>query len=94
MSEKTEFWRIYKDLYVHEVAIRNYYDGKLGMTFTILSATAGLIIYGVENMYLCVGDERILISFQLITICLFVLQMLYTFKSYFSFRFSKLSSGC
>lgn len=84
---KMNLWRIYKELYEHEVVIRNYYDGKIGMTFTVLSATAGLIIYGIENMYLCVVDERIIILFQLITICLFILQILYTFKAYFSFGF-------
>ena len=46
-----ELWQIYKELYEHEVSIRNYYDGKIGITFTILSATAGLIIYGIENIF-------------------------------------------
>lgn len=87
MKEKSEFWQIYKDLYEHEVAIRNFYDGKIGVTFTILSTTAGLIIYSVENTDLYVVDERIILILQLITICLFVLQILYTFKAYFSFGF-------
>ncbi len=82
-----ELWRIYKELYEHEVMIRNYYDEKIGMTFTILSATAGLIIYGIENMDMCIVDERILLSLQVVAICLFALQILYTFKAYFSFRF-------
>ena len=87
MKEKIEFWQIYRDLYGHEVAIRNYYDGKIGVTFTILSATAGLILFSIENADFCVIDERILIMLQLITICLFVLQLLFAFKAYFSFRF-------
>ena len=82
-----KLWRIYKELYEHEVTIRNYYDGKFGMTFTILSATAGLIIYGIENIYLCGVYEQLLMILQLITICLFTLQLLYTFKAYFSFKF-------
>lgn len=87
MNGKMELWMIYKELYEHEVNIRNYYDGKIGTTFTIVSATAGLIIYGIENMEVCVVDARILVLLQLISICLFALQVLYTFKSYFSFRF-------
>ena len=82
-----KLWRIYKELYEHEIMIRNYYDGKLGITFTILSATAGLIIYSIENIDMCVADDRILILLQVVAICLFVLQMLYTFKAYFSFKF-------
>lgn len=81
------FWQIYKELYEHEVEIRNYYDGKIGMTFTILSATAGLIIYGIENLALCSVSDRILIPLLLTSFCLFGLQIIYTFKAYFSFKF-------
>lgn len=82
-----EFWMLYKGLYEHEVAIRNYYDGKIGTTFTILSATAGLLIYGIENMKSCAINERGLLILQVISICLFLMQILYTFKAYFSFKF-------
>lgn len=79
-----ELWQIYKELYEHEVSIRNYYDGKIGITFTILSATAGLIIYGIENISECSMNDRISIMLLLVAICLFVLQIFYTFKAYFS----------
>ena len=87
MESKVEFWQIYRDLYEHEVAIRNHYDGKIGVTFTILSATVGLIIYSIGNANSCVVDKRILVILQLIAICLFTLQLLFAFKAYFSFRF-------
>ena len=82
-----QLWQIYKDWYEHEVMIRNYYDGKIGQTFTILSATAGLIIYSMEHVKCISFLKQIYFALLLVSIIVFVVQMICLFKAYFSFKY-------
>ena len=70
--------------------MRHFYDGKLIYTFTILSATAAAIydnaIYAIKN----VSDNNVSQYFNVVLLFsagIFVFQMLFTYKSFFSMKF-------
>lgn len=82
-----QLWQIYKELYNQEVELRNYYDGKLGQTFTILSATAGLIIYSLERAINESFFSTIFLLLIVMSVIIFIVQLVCLFKAYFSIKY-------
>lgn len=77
-------YELYKDLYYKEMQERQYYDGKIVFTFTMLSASAGAIAFYVSKF----KDGGIVIKgLIVVSIVIFVMQMILTFRAYFSWRY-------
>lgn len=74
-------YELYKDLYYKEMQERQYYDGKIAFTFTMLSASAGAIAFYVSKF----KDGGIVIKgLIVVSIVIFVMQMILTFRAKFN----------
>lgn len=88
----TEF---YKTLYEQENEVRKTCDGRMPFDFTILATTATLLLFAINNTvdlrkYQAIWNI-ILNILILIAFVIFVGQIIFMFKTYFSFKYNYLS---
>lgn len=80
---------LYKDLYNHEVEIRNYYDSKTEYIFVILGVEAAALAKYYDD-YVNNASEGF-VKFKFIVLCcalgIFVAQLVFLFKAFFSIKF-------
>lgn len=77
-------YELYRDLYYKEMQERQYYDGRMSFTLTLLSVTAGAISYFISK----VESVSLLIKIFIgISILLFIVELILTFNAYFSWTY-------
>lgn len=88
----TEF---YKTLYEQENNVRKTCEDRLPFDFTILATTATLLVFSMNNTIILTESQsiwnKIFNILILIAFAIFVGQIIFMFKTYFSFKYKYLS---
>lgn len=77
-------YELYKDLYDREMQERQFYDGRLPFTLSLLSATATIMLFFLSDFE---TNTTVVKGMIAVSVMLFVIQFVLTFKAYFSWGY-------